>query len=369
MSFTHEIATPGGLPLAIALAGETGCGKTRSALELAQGIQQVRGGDVWLADTDNRAREYAKLYQWNRIPFAAPYSPQRFQEATKYAFDNGARIFIIDSMSDEHDGPGGLLEMHEAFVRQACGKAEPTEGDRGRYGQQGWARVKPARKRFENYVRSLRDDHDVVFIFTYRAAIKYQPKTRDEKLRDDTREPTDSEWSISSTSELPYLCSVRFLMVGGSCGQPITKPITSTERRLFKLTDAFAPYVATVTQLNAEVGRRLYEIAKGPELGRARAVSAPEELRFNRSFPEGGGGTVRAAPAGLRARYAEWLNMKRRDAPDTARRDAISAASQALYTLRVELGEVEPVDHDEAVREYTVDDLPEPPPDAFEAAQ
>jgi hypothetical protein len=271
MTWTHETATPGGLPLMIALAGEAGSGKTRSALELARGVQQVRGGDVWLIDTDNRAREYAALYPWQRVPFAAPYSPQRYQEAIRYAFDHGARIIVIDSMSDEHDGPGGLLEMHEAFLRAATGRDEPTESDRGKYGQQGWARVKPARKRVENYIRSLRDDYDVVFVLTFRAAIKYQPKTRDERLRDDTREPTDQEWSIASTSELPYQCSLRFLLEAGAEGRPIQRPVTSTERRLVKVTDCYASYVrGGVTQLNAAVGRRLYELAKGSDLAAER---------------------------------------------------------------------------------------------------
>lgn len=265
--FTHEVAKPGNLPLAISIAGYAKSGKTLSALRLAAGIQQARGGDVWQIDTENRGNEYGGRLTYQRVPLKPPFSAARFQAATKYAFDNGARIIVIDSMSDEHDGAGGMLDMHEAFLRECCNGQEPTERDRGRHGQRGYARVKPVRKRMENYFRELRDFEDVQFIYCWRANLKYVPKTADDKLRmaagESKQDPTDLQWEITSTSDIPYICSVSFLLVPGEAGTQIVKATTEAEKKLILRTDTYGPYLQTVKQLDEAVGRKLYELAKG----------------------------------------------------------------------------------------------------------
>lgn len=269
--FTHEVAKPGNLPLAISIAGYAKSGKTKSALRLAKGIQQARGGDIWFIDTENRAHEYGDQFTFQRVPFKPPFAPQRFHAAIQYAYDNGARIIVIDSMSDEHDGEGGLLDQHEAFlldkVRDKFKRNEVWESDRGTYGQQGWARVKPARKRLENYIRRLRDFEDVVFILCYRATMKYVPKTKDDKLRmqagEVRQDPTDVQWEVSSTSDVPFISSVSLLLVPGESGTPILKATTEAEKKLILRTDTYGPYLQTVKQLDESVGRKLYELAKG----------------------------------------------------------------------------------------------------------
>lgn len=269
--FTHEVAKPGNLPLAISIAGYAKSGKTKSALRIAKGIQQARGGDIWFIDTENRAHEYGDQFAFQRVPFAPPFAPQRFHAAIKYAYDNGARIIVIDSMSDEHDGEGGLLDMHEQFlldkVRDKHNRAEVWESDRGTYGQQGWARVKPGRKRLENYIRRLRDFEDVVFILCYRAVMKYVPKTKDDRLRMQSGEvrqdPTDVQWEVSSTSDIPFICSVSLLLIPGENGSPLIKATTEAEKKLILGTDTYKPYLQTVKQLDESVGRKLYELAKG----------------------------------------------------------------------------------------------------------
>lgn len=276
--FTHEVARPGNLPLAISIAGGPKSGKTKSALRIAKGVQQAKGGDIWLIDTENRAHEYGDQIAFQRVPLKPPFSAARFHAATKYAYDNGARIVVLDSMSDEHDGAGGLIDMHEAFLRDRTGSTEPTEGDRGRYGQQGWARVKPVRKRMENYFRELRDFEDVVFIFCFRANLKYVPKTKDDKLRMSAGEvksdPTDVQWEVTSTSDIPYICSVSFLLIPGESGTQLVKATTEAEKKLILRTDTYGPYLQTVKQLDESVGRKLYELAKGS----ARASSPTTKL-------------------------------------------------------------------------------------------
>lgn len=288
--FTHEVAKPRDLPLAISIAGYAKSGKTKSALRIAKGIQSAKGGDVWLIDTENRAHEYGDQFTFQRVPFKPPFSPQRFQAAIKYAFDSGARIIVIDSMSDEHDGEGGLLDMHEQFLRERTGDAEPTEGDRGRYGQQGWARVKPARKRMENYIRHLRDFEDVVFVLCYRAQMKYVPKTKDDKLRMQAGElkqdPTDTQWEVATTSDVPFICSVSLLLTPGENGTPIAKPTTEAEKKLILRTDTYGPYLQTVRQLDESVGRKLFELAKGKSAPTREYTISKGEQSIDRQLTE-----------------------------------------------------------------------------------
>jgi len=310
--FTHEIAKPGNLPLAIAIAGYAKSGKTKSALRLAKGIQQAKGGDIWGIDSENRMHEYGDQFHFQRVALKPPFSPQRYQGAIQYAYDNGARIILVDSMSDEHDGEGGLLDMHENFLRERTGSAEPTEGDRGRYGQQGWARVKPYRKRLENYIRRLRDFEDVVFILCYRATMKYVPKTKDDKLRmaagEARQDPTDVQWEVSSTSDVPFICSVSLLLVPGESGTPILKPTTEAEKKLILRTDTYGPYLQTVRQLDESVGRKLYELAKGskPASSAAQPRVPGRGPNFHKDYP-GAKGPVNAASASERVAYLEWL--------------------------------------------------------------
>jgi hypothetical protein len=329
--FTHEIAKPGNLPLAIAIAGYAKSGKTKSALRLAKGIQSVRGGDIWGLDSENRMHEYGDQFHFQRVAIKPPFSPQRYQGAIQYAYDNGARIIVIDSMSDEHDGEGGLLDMHEAFLRDRTGSAEPTEGDRGRYGQQGWARVKPYRKRLENYIRRLRDFEDVVFILCYRATMKYVPKTKDDKLRmqagEVRQDPTDVQWEVSSTSDVPFICSVSLLLIPGEAGSPIIKPTTEAEKKLILRTDTYGPYLQTVKQLDESVGRKLYELAKGS----ARASSPSTGPRFHKDFPGAKGAVIDSDPPTI-DEYLTWTNTRQASPALEAHR----AEVQKIYKTMLE---------------------------------
>ena len=77
-SFTDYEATRRDLPLLLALVGESGGGKTFSALELATGIVRQNGGEIFFIDTEaNRALHYADDFKFLHVPFYAPFCPFR----------------------------------------------------------------------------------------------------------------------------------------------------------------------------------------------------------------------------------------------------------------------------------------------------
>lgn len=112
MSFTFTTAERRDTHLLIALAGASGSGKTFSGMQLATGIC----GDEPFAVVDTeagRALHYADQFNFKHADFAPPFTPERYLEAVKAAEAQGFKAILIDSMSHEFDGEGGIMEMAE----------------------------------------------------------------------------------------------------------------------------------------------------------------------------------------------------------------------------------------------------------------
>jgi hypothetical protein len=97
--------------LRIGLAGPSGSGKTYSALLLASGVAPWE--KIALIDTENGSGDlYSHLGGYNVITLTAPFTPERYIEAIKTCEDAGMEVIVIDSITHEWDGKGGLLEVH-----------------------------------------------------------------------------------------------------------------------------------------------------------------------------------------------------------------------------------------------------------------
>lgn len=109
MSFTITQATRADTYLLISLAGASGSGKTFSAMQLATGIC---GDEKFLViDTESRrALHYADQFNFDHIDFPPPFTPERYLEAVKLGEKQGYKAIVIDSMSHEFDGEGGIME-------------------------------------------------------------------------------------------------------------------------------------------------------------------------------------------------------------------------------------------------------------------
>lgn len=97
----------------IDLYSESGCGKTYSSLLLARGIAGPKGKIV-LADSESgRGSLYADVLPggYDVLNFGAPFSPAIYREVAQAIFDSGAAVGIIDSMSHEWEGMGGVLDL------------------------------------------------------------------------------------------------------------------------------------------------------------------------------------------------------------------------------------------------------------------
>jgi hypothetical protein len=100
----------------IGLAGASSSGKSFSALRLARGLA---GEKPFAAiDTESgRLLHYADRFQpWEYTPIGAPFRPAKYLEAINAADAKGYPVILVDSMSHEWDGSGGLLEWHDELM-------------------------------------------------------------------------------------------------------------------------------------------------------------------------------------------------------------------------------------------------------------
>jgi hypothetical protein len=100
----------------LALQGPSGSGKTYSALHLAFGIT----GDwnqVAVIDTENHSADlYAHLGSYNVLSLEKPFAPERYIEAIDLCEKGGMTVIILDSITHEWDGIGGILDIHGAMI-------------------------------------------------------------------------------------------------------------------------------------------------------------------------------------------------------------------------------------------------------------
>jgi len=102
MGFIIEKAKKEKLPIKVLISGPSGSGKTYTALRLATGLLSKTGGKIALIDTEGeRGKLYGNEFNYFRIPFSEPYTPERYIEAIDFAKKEGATIIIIDSLSHE----------------------------------------------------------------------------------------------------------------------------------------------------------------------------------------------------------------------------------------------------------------------------
>lgn len=112
------------IKLKVAMAGTSGSGKTMSALLVAYGIT----GDwskIAVIDTENRSSELyvgssagdVTIGEFLTIQLQAPYTPERYIEAIATCEKcNDVDVIIIDSVSHEWEGKGGILSISESMT-------------------------------------------------------------------------------------------------------------------------------------------------------------------------------------------------------------------------------------------------------------
>lgn len=247
--FTDEPAVRSAVPLLVGLAGPSGSGKTFSALRLATGMQRVTGGDIFVVDTEaRRALHYADDFKFRHVEFKAPFNPLDYLAAIQHCVEQGAQIIVVDSMSHEHEGPGGVLEMHAAEVeRMAGGDARKAE----RVKMAAWIKPKQARRRLLNSMVQT----GASLICCFRAKDKIKLVTG--------KDPVQLGWMPIAGDEFVYEMTTSILLPAGARGVPEWKPEHVGERMMTKLPAQFSWLAKSKCELDEAVGERMAIWAAG----------------------------------------------------------------------------------------------------------
>lgn len=271
-SFDDRPAVREHVPLMIGLMGPSGSGKTYSALRLGTGIQQVSGGEIFVIDTEaRRALHYASRFKFRHVVFSAPFGPLDYLAAIEHCVRKGAKVIIVDSMSHEHEGPGGVLEMHEAEV-QRLSRGDAAKAEKVK--MLAWSKPKQARRRMINSILQ----QPCNFIFCFRA----KEKIKVERGKD----PEPRGFMPIAGEEFVYEMTLNALLLPNAGGVPEWASNEIGEKQMIKLPEQFRELLlGTKGPLSETVGKELATWAAGddPELD-------PEDFVIPASYAKNHGG-------------------------------------------------------------------------------
>ena len=94
------------------IQGCSGSGKSCGALLIAFGLVND-WNKIAVIDSENRsAHLYAHLGSYNVLNLEPPFTPERYIEAIIACEQAGMEVIILDSISHEWEGRGGILDIH-----------------------------------------------------------------------------------------------------------------------------------------------------------------------------------------------------------------------------------------------------------------
>lgn len=103
--------------LKLGIQGPSGSGKTEGALGLATNLWP--NAKILVVDTENESASlYADRYEFDTIPLDPPFESIRYEACIDYAVDNHYDVLILDSVTHQWDGEGGILRRKEELDRR-----------------------------------------------------------------------------------------------------------------------------------------------------------------------------------------------------------------------------------------------------------
>lgn len=258
--FRSAPAVRANVPLLLALIGPSGSGKTFSAHRLARGIQQVQPGPIFGIDTEGqRMAELADRFTFHRVPFAPPFGSLDYLAAIQHCVSEGARTVIIDSMSHEHEGPGGMLDSAERDLQERVERRLESDASAKRWKlEQSYklsSFIKPKADRQKLIQAILQLPCNIIMCF--RAKEKIEPKPGDS--------PKHLGWMPIGGDEFWYEMTARCLLLPGCNGTPVWSSENEGERMAMRMPEQFKGILRG--QLSEAMGEKMARWASGNAVG------------------------------------------------------------------------------------------------------
>jgi hypothetical protein len=288
-NFEAKQAVREAVPLLTGLMGPSGGGKTVSALRLATGIQQVTGGDIHYIDTEaRRALHYADKFKFQHVQFDAPFGALDYLAAIEQSHKAGAGVIVVDSMSHEHEGQGGLLDLHDTELTRMAGddyrKRESMK-------MLAWQKPKANRRKLINRILQINAN----FIFCFRAKETVKPMKVDGKTQ-----VVPLGFMPIAGDEFLFEMTVNCLLLPNAGGIPTWASENVGEKQMMKLPMQFRDLFADRKPLDENIGRALAEWARGGSSpASAQAKAAPPSNSSLIPQPQDGGAVDYPVPDGM----------------------------------------------------------------------
>lgn len=315
--FTAKKVTSFHNPLIIGIMGPPGGGKSMSALRLGMGMCRVTGGRLKVIDTEGgRAAKYARDFDFDHVFFEPPFKPGDFKDAIEQQVRDGAGAIVVDSLSDEHEGRGGVLDWHDEELDRMAGN---DWAKRERVGQAAWIKPKRARLDMINAIIQIR----VPMIFTFRAREKVKQMKNDRGKM----EPTNIGYQPIAPLEIVHQLDMTCLLPPRADGVPVWKSDKIGEDFIIKLPIFLRPFIKEGEQLSEAMGEAFAKWARGgspsqrlaPQDEAATppaASSNPLKSALDELLEEGD----TRAKAGTAALQSWWTGLEQQERTDIGRR-------------------------------------------------
>jgi hypothetical protein len=222
VSFTLRPAVRQNVSLLIGLAGASGSGKTFTAMRLASGI--ANGKRFAVIDTEaGRAKHYADRFQFDHGDLTPPFAPAAYENAILEVDKQGYPVIVVDSMSHEWYGDGGVLDMQEEEHK----KSGYSEGSR----MASWIRPKMAHKQMMQKLLQVRAH----LILCFRAEPKIEMVKEGGKT---VVRPKESligygGWIPVTEKSMPYELTVSIMLTPDTPGVPHPIKLQEQHKALF----------------------------------------------------------------------------------------------------------------------------------------
>lgn len=224
MTFAFRPAVRDNVGLLIGLCGPSGSGKTFTAMRLAAGIVG-KGNRFAVIDTEaNRALHYADQFDFDHGSLRPPFRPSAYIEAIRAADAAGYKAIVIDSMTHEWAGEGGVIDWQEEELDRMAGT---DYGKRERCKMSAWIKPKMGHKEMVQKFLQVRAH----LIFCLRAEEKTK-LVKNDKGKD---VPVSAGFQPVCAKDFMFEMTASFLFEPDRAGYPIPIKLQEQHRKLFPL--------------------------------------------------------------------------------------------------------------------------------------
>ncbi len=261
MSFSFRPAVREAVSLLIGLVGPSGGGKTYTAMRLASGIVG-EGNKFAVIDTEaGRSRHYAEIFRFDVGDLTAPFRPESYLNAIKAADEAGYKAIVVDSVSHEWAGEGGILGWQEEELTRMAGddwkKREACK-------MASWIKPKMAHKQMVQ--RLLQVQANLILCFRAEEKIAMEKDPQGKMMI------VPKGWQPICEKNLPYELTVSFLLTPDKPGYPQPIKLQEQHKILFPLDK----------QISEDSGKGISEWAVG---GVKRSLPPPNPDIQDSGFP------------------------------------------------------------------------------------